>query len=79
MSGSGALDGTGNTLANTLTGNTADNTLIGLGGNDILNGGTAGNDTLIGGEGNDTYTVSRATGITITESANEERISSMQR
>lgn len=52
----GALSGTGNELANSLTGTAADNVLIGLDGNDTLNGG-AGADTLIGGAGNDTYVI----------------------
>lgn len=47
LSGTANLNGTGNTLANTITGNTGNNT---------LNGG-AGADTLIGGAGNDTYIV----------------------
>ena len=56
LTGTANINGTGNTLANTLTGNTANNTLNGGNGNDILNGG-AGIDTLIGGLGNDTYIV----------------------
>jgi len=55
LTGDTAIDGTGNTLDNTLIGNDADNVLAGLGGNDSLNGG-AGNDTLNGGDGNDTLT-----------------------
>ncbi|WP_146140422.1 Calx-beta domain-containing protein [Zobellella endophytica] len=63
--GNGALNGTGNGLANRLTGNNAANRLngnggndllIGNGGNDVLNGG-AGIDTLRGGAGNDSYVV----------------------
>jgi Ca2+-binding RTX toxin-like protein len=54
LTGSSALDGTGNGLANTITGNSADNTLLGLGGNDFLNG-HGGHDHLDGGEGSDTY------------------------
>jgi Ca2+-binding RTX toxin-like protein len=50
--GSGAIDGTGNALANVITGNAADNRLDGGSGNDTLNDG-AGNDTLDGGPGND--------------------------
>jgi hypothetical protein len=49
----GALNGTGNALANTITGNGAANVLNGGGGADVLNGG-AGNDSLIGGGGADT-------------------------
>ncbi|MDD1462571.1 cadherin domain-containing protein, partial [Dolichospermum sp. ST_sed2] len=50
--GTSAINGTGNTLNNTLTGNAAANILTGGLGNDILNAG-AGADTLIGGLGND--------------------------
>ena len=53
LAGSAAINGTGNTLNNTLTGNAAANTLNGAAGNDVLSGGV-GNDTLIGGLGNDT-------------------------
>ncbi|MCC7114338.1 MAG: hypothetical protein IT520_08150 [Burkholderiales bacterium] len=60
LTGTAAINGTGNTLANVLTGNTAANT---------LNGG-AGNDTMRGGAGNDTYVVD-ATGDVVTETAGE--------
>jgi Ca2+-binding RTX toxin-like protein len=50
LTGTDALDGTGNALNNTLTGNAADN---------ILDGST-GADTMIGGLGNDTYVVDNA-------------------
>ncbi len=56
LRGSTAIDGTGNTLNNTITGNAANNTLNGGGGNDTL-AGEGGNDTLAGGGGNDTYVV----------------------
>jgi len=55
LTGSGAIIGTGNALANTLTGNGGNNTLKGLAGNDILSGG-AGADVLVGGTGMDTLT-----------------------
>jgi Ca2+-binding RTX toxin-like protein len=55
LTGSAAIDGTGNTLVNTLTGNSGDNTLNGSG----------GNDTLRGGQGNDTYIVNNS--VTVTE------------
>ena len=48
------LDGTGNSLRNTLTGNEDSNTLTGLGGDDVLYGALS-NDVLIGGEGSDHY------------------------
>jgi Ca2+-binding RTX toxin-like protein len=52
LAGAGAIDGTGNTLANVLTGNAAANVLDGGSGNDTLSGGD-GNDSLVGGLGND--------------------------
>ncbi|BAY26846.1 hypothetical protein NIES2100_66620 [Calothrix sp. NIES-2100] len=59
LTGTAAINGTGNSLNNTLTGNAGNNTLTGNSGNDILNGGS-GNDTLIGGTGNDTYVVNNS-------------------
>jgi Ca2+-binding RTX toxin-like protein len=52
LQGSGNINGTGNTLANTLVGNAGNNSLSGGDGNDYIVGG-AGNDTLTGGAGND--------------------------
>ena len=52
LTGSAAIDGTGNDLQNNIYGNGADNVLTGMGGNDKLKGG-AGDDTLVGGTGND--------------------------
>jgi len=49
---SGAINGTGNGLNNTINGNEVANTLNGGEGDDILNGGD-GNDNLIGGLGSD--------------------------
>src|SRR6185295_14735110 len=46
LTGSAAIDGFGNELANVLTGNSGDNVLDGLTGVDLLIGG-AGNDTFI--------------------------------
>lgn len=45
LTGTGLINGTGNSLNNILTGNSASNTLT----------GGKGNDTLMGGEGDDTY------------------------
>jgi Ca2+-binding RTX toxin-like protein len=53
LTGAGNINGTGNTLDNTLTGNSGNNALQGGGGDDRLNGG-GGNDSISGGEGNDT-------------------------
>ena len=69
LTGTTAINGTGNTLDNVLTGNSANNTLTGGAGNDTLDGGV-GNDTMIGGTGNDTYVVN-VTGDVVTENANE--------
>ena len=60
LTGSAAINATGNALNNIITGNSGDNT---------LNGGS-GTDTLIGGQGNDTYVVDSTTD-TITENTNE--------
>ena len=68
LTGSTAINGTGNTLNNVITGNTGNNVLNGGLGTDTLNGG-AGNDILVGGVGNDTYYVNG--GDTVTELANE--------
>ncbi|WP_013334240.1 Calx-beta domain-containing protein [Gloeothece verrucosa] len=56
LTGTGNLEGIGNSLDNTLTGNSGNNTLKGNEGNDSLDG-KAGSDTLVGGSGNDVYTV----------------------
>lgn len=60
LTGAGAINGTGNSLANLLTGNAQAN---------VLNGST-GADTMVGGAGNDTYTVD-STADVVTELANE--------
>jgi Ca2+-binding RTX toxin-like protein len=69
LSGSGAINGTGNELANAIAGNKAGNVLSGLGGDDRLDGG-GGTDRLIGGEGSDTYVIN-GSGVTITELAGQ--------
>jgi Ca2+-binding RTX toxin-like protein len=53
LTGTSAINATGNSLVNTLTGNTGAN---------VLDGG-AGADTLIGGAGNDTYIVDDASDV----------------
>jgi Ca2+-binding RTX toxin-like protein len=52
LTGTAAINGTGNSLSNVLTGNSAANVLA----------GGAGNDTLAGGLGNDTYRINRGEG-----------------
>ncbi len=55
LTGSAAINGTGNALNNILIGNGNENRLFGLGGNGTLTGG-ASNDLLDGGVGNDILT-----------------------
>ena len=55
LTGTAAINGTGNALANTITGNAGDNILKGMAGNDTIDGG-AGNDKIYGGAGIDTMT-----------------------
>ena len=78
LTGSGVIDGIGNTLNNKITGNSNNNklngglgndTLYGLAGHDTLNGGI-GNDTMLGGKGNDTYYVDNVKDV-VTELASE--------
>jgi Ca2+-binding RTX toxin-like protein/ribosomal 50S subunit-recycling heat shock protein len=69
LTGTAAINGTGNTVNNVMMGNAANNTLDGDAGNDILDGG-AGVDTLQGGLGDDTYVVDTTTDV-IVENANE--------
>ena len=52
LTGTAAINGTGNTLNNLIIGNTANNILSGSSGIDALIGST-GNDILIGGGGRD--------------------------
>jgi Ca2+-binding RTX toxin-like protein len=61
LTGTGAINGTGNILSNSLTGNAAANSLSGSAGNDVLNGG-AGNDKLTGGGGLDWFVFATGTG-----------------
>ena len=52
LEGTTDLNGTGNTLDNSISGNSGANILDGGDGDDFLSGGS-GNDSLLGGEGND--------------------------
>jgi Ca2+-binding RTX toxin-like protein len=61
LTGTTAINGTGNASDNLLTGNSAANSLTGSAGNDTLDGGL-GNDALNGGDGSDTYLFARTGG-----------------
>jgi len=69
LTGSAAVNGTGNAEANILIGNAAANRLQGLDGNDTLSG-AAGDDTLEGGAGDDLYIVDSSADV-VTELAGE--------
>ena len=78
LTGTLAINGTGNNLDNVITGNSAANQLngqagndklIGGGGDDTLTGGS-GVDTMIGGLGNDSYFVENV-GDVVTETLNQ--------
>ena len=68
LSGSNAINGTGNDLDNRITGNNGNNVLSGGGGNDSLDGG-AGRDRLIGSEGDDSYWVDQITDTVVEQAA----------
>lgn len=69
LTGAAAINGTGNSLGNTLTGNSANNLLTGGAGSDTLDGG-GGADSMIGGTGDDYYVLDNA-GDIVTEKAGE--------
>ncbi|MBL8713128.1 MAG: type I secretion C-terminal target domain-containing protein [Alphaproteobacteria bacterium] len=69
LTGTGVINGTGNSDNNTIIGNSAKNVLTGGDGNDLLNG-LAGNDTMIGGLGDDTFVVESATDV-VSEASGE--------
>ncbi|HEY9217767.1 MAG TPA: putative Ig domain-containing protein [Phenylobacterium sp.] len=68
LTGTSAINGTGNGLDNWLLGNAAANKLTGAAGNDTLDGAGA-NDTLVGGLGDDLYLV--GAGDVVTESSGQ--------
>ncbi|MEJ2806688.1 M10 family metallopeptidase, partial [Pseudomonas sp. CCNWLW250] len=67
LTGTAAINGTGNALGNVLTGNA---------GNNLLNGG-AGRDTLIGGAGNDTYVLDQAGELALLQEAADQGTDSL--
>jgi Ca2+-binding RTX toxin-like protein len=78
LTGTAAINGTGNALANAIIGNDAANVLAGLAGNDTLSGlggndtldGGVGADAMAGGAGDDIYVID-STGDAITEASGE--------
>lgn len=68
LTGSGAIDGTGNAASNAIIGNSGNNVLTGGGGNDNLIGG-GGHDYLDGGTGGDTMTGGLDNDVYIVDSA----------
>jgi hypothetical protein len=75
LTGTAAIDGTGNTLDNTINGNGGANVLSGLEGNDTLNG-NGGDDRLFGGLGATTPSTAARASITCRATAATIRISS---
>jgi len=70
LTGSGVINGTGNSKANVITGNTATNVLNGSSGDDTLSGGT-GNDTLNGGTGADSMTAGTGNNVYIVDNTSD--------
>jgi Ca2+-binding RTX toxin-like protein len=68
LTGTTAINGTGNTLNNSIIGNIAANTLSGSDGNDTLDGG-AGADSLVGGLGDDLYIVDNIADVVVEAAA----------
>lgn len=69
LTGTVAVEASGNALDNIISGNGANNIIFGGAGNDTIDGAN-GNDSMSGGAGNDTYTVNSAADV-ITELAIE--------
>ena len=81
LTGTGAIDGTGNALANVITGNAGNNLIDGGLGNDTLNGG-AGVDTAVYAGNAAAYTVNTntATGVTtVTGAQGTDQLTAFER
>jgi Ca2+-binding RTX toxin-like protein len=68
LTGSAAIDGTGNDLDNYIAGNGAVNTIHGGAGADTIAGGV-GNDTLVGGTGDDKYVFDASSGSDVVDNS----------
>jgi serralysin len=73
LTGTNAINGTGNSLNNRLTGNSASNTLNAGAGSDMIIG-NAGSDTLIGGLDRDTLTGGSESDTFVYRSTNESKV-----
>jgi Ca2+-binding RTX toxin-like protein len=84
LDGTGSINGTGNSLDNTIIGNSANNALTGGAGNDTLEGhlgsdtldGGSGTNVLKGGENNDVYVIHSGSTNTITDTSGVDTVRS---
>ena len=76
LTGTGALNGTGNDLANQIVGTSGANKLLGLDANDYLEG-AAGNDTLDGGAGDDTMLGGAGSDVYFVDSNSDQAIEAL--
>lgn len=74
LTGSTAVNITGNALNNRLTGNSGTNTIIGGAGNDTLDSGTGGTDVFDGGAGNDIYIIRSGATASITDASGTDTV-----
>lgn len=73
LTGTAAVNGSGNGSANILTGNSGNNTLAGGGGNDTLYGG-AGNDSLIGDGGSGVFVGGLGNDLSLGDAGNDKYV-----
>lgn len=78
LTGTDAIDGTGNDLDNKITGNTAANVLKGAAGDDVIKGGD-GDDTIEGGAGADETTGGKGTDIFVFKAIGDSTVAATGR